>query len=190
MNAPLPDPPRPPVMETYREKATRKFHENPWVPLGSLATVGALVTAMVKMRRGESRSFNHWLRVRVAAQGLTIVALVAGTYSLAPGTKPATLPDGTPDPDAGARGGVLEQEAERRREERKSRERGEFEERVREAEREVERERGAGPVEHSAPVVSPPITPVQAGSGSGGWRRWVPGWGKSGKKDDGGQNKS
>jgi len=32
------------------------------------------------MRRGESRSFNHWLRARVVAQGLTIVAIVAGSY--------------------------------------------------------------------------------------------------------------
>lgn len=37
---------------------------------------------MVKMRRGQSRSFNNWLRVRVIAQGLTIIAIVAGTYSL------------------------------------------------------------------------------------------------------------
>ncbi|KAG6889650.1 hypothetical protein C0995_015766 [Termitomyces sp. Mi166 len=77
----VPKPHPVPATETYREKAARKFKENPWVPLGSLATVGALVVAMVKMRRGQSKSFNQWLRVRVAAQGLTVVAICAGTWS-------------------------------------------------------------------------------------------------------------
>lgn len=36
---------------------------------------------MTKMRRGQSQSLNHWLRIRVIAQGLTIVAVVAGSYA-------------------------------------------------------------------------------------------------------------
>jgi len=115
-----------PGLETYQEKATRKFKENPWVPLGSLATVGALITAMVKMRRGESRSFNHWLRVRVAAQGLTIVALVAGTYSLRPKDTQSVDDDPTL-----TRNDV---DVERRRLEKVAKEKAEFEERMKSAE--------------------------------------------------------
>ncbi|KAG6877566.1 hypothetical protein C0993_006063 [Termitomyces sp. T159_Od127] len=109
-----------PVPETYREKAARKFKENPWVPLGALATVGALVVATVKMRRGESRSFNQWLRVRVAAQGLTIVAVCAGAFAMR-----RTDASAVPSADA---------DAERRRAEKIAREKGEFEERLRDAE--------------------------------------------------------
>jgi len=109
--------------ETYREKAIRKFKQNPWVPIGCAATVGALTVAMFKLRRGQSQSFNYWLRARVAAQGLTIVALVAGTYSLRPkqGDNDAVLSAAAAD-------------AERNRLEKAAREREEFEERLRDAE--------------------------------------------------------
>ena len=73
--------------------------------------------ATYKLRRGESQSFNYWLRARVAAQGLTILALVAGTYYLRP--KQATTADA---------------DAERRRAEKAAREKEEFEERLRGAE--------------------------------------------------------
>jgi len=69
------------VVEGYREKAIRKFKNEPLVPLGALATTGALTMAMIKMRKGQSNSFNKWLRVRVIAQGLTIVAICAGTFT-------------------------------------------------------------------------------------------------------------
>jgi hypothetical protein len=94
------------------------------VYLGSLATVGALVVAMVKMRRGQSQSFNHWLRVRVAAQGLTIVALVAGTYSLRPKDAPVDDPTLTRN----------DVDVERRRLEKLAKEKDEFEERMKGAE--------------------------------------------------------
>ncbi|KAG5644028.1 hypothetical protein DXG03_009243 [Asterophora parasitica] len=110
-----------PGLETYREKASRKFKENPWVPLGSLATVGALVVAMVKMRRGQSHSFNQWLRVRVAAQSLTIVAIVAGTYSLRPKAVNTASDPTLVGNDA---------DAERRRQEKIAKEHAEFEERL------------------------------------------------------------
>ncbi|KAI0267417.1 hypoxia induced protein conserved region-domain-containing protein [Gloeopeniophorella convolvens] len=67
--------------ETYREKALRKFKQQPLVPVGAAATTVALVIAMTKMRKGQSQSFNNWLRVRIVAQGLTIAAVVAGTYA-------------------------------------------------------------------------------------------------------------
>ncbi|KAG2157095.1 hypoxia induced protein conserved region-domain-containing protein, partial [Suillus clintonianus] len=68
--------------ESYQEKAWRKFREQPLVPIGVLATCGALIMATVKMRRGDSQSLNNWLRVRVIAQGATIAAVCVGTYAL------------------------------------------------------------------------------------------------------------
>lgn len=35
-----------------------------------------------KLRQGNSKQMNHWLRARVALQGVTIVALVAGSMQL------------------------------------------------------------------------------------------------------------
>jgi hypothetical protein len=73
--------------------------------------------AMVKMRRGQSRSFNNWLRVRVLAQGVTICAVVLGTYSL--GRR--------------AVGNPVEADLQRRKEEKLERDRQEFEERLKSA---------------------------------------------------------
>lgn len=36
---------------------------------------------MVKMRRGEAKAMNYWLRARVLTQGLTIAAIVGGSYA-------------------------------------------------------------------------------------------------------------
>lgn len=36
---------------------------------------------MVKMRRGERKSMNYWLRARVILQGATVIALVGGSYA-------------------------------------------------------------------------------------------------------------
>jgi Hypoxia induced protein conserved region len=41
----------------------------------------ALVIAMTKMRKGQSRSFNNWLRVRIVAQGFTVAAVVVGSWA-------------------------------------------------------------------------------------------------------------
>ena len=120
--------------ETYREKAARKFRENPFVPVGMLssclrrtqfisvrgatATTAALIVAMVKMRRGQSRSFNNWLRVRVLAQGVTICAVVLGTYSLG---------------RRAVGGDPVEVDLQRRKEEKMERDRLAFEERLKSA---------------------------------------------------------
>ena len=47
--------------------------------------------AMVRMRKGDAKSFNHWLRMRVVFQGLTIAAVCAGTYSF--GLRRAPIPE-------------------------------------------------------------------------------------------------
>ncbi|CCM01845.1 uncharacterized protein FIBRA_03915 [Fibroporia radiculosa] len=67
--------------ETYKQKFMRKFKEQPLVPIGAGLTTVALVVAMVKMRRGEAKAMNHWLRARVVFQGLTIAAIVGGSLA-------------------------------------------------------------------------------------------------------------
>ena len=94
---------------------------------GALATVGALIVASVKLRRGESQKFNYWLRMRVAAQGLTIVALVAGTWSLRPKDNESPVADVTATRN--------DMDLERRRLEKIAKEKEEFEERLKGAER-------------------------------------------------------
>ena len=50
--------------------------------IGCVATCGALVMSAVKMRAEKSTEMNYWLHARVVLQGMTIVALVAGSMSL------------------------------------------------------------------------------------------------------------
>jgi len=69
--------------ESYGERAFRKFKEEPLVPIGTLATVGAFTMAVIKLRRRESRSLNQWMRMRVAAQAFTVAAVCA--YCWGPG---------------------------------------------------------------------------------------------------------
>ncbi|KAG5351615.1 hypothetical protein E4T56_gene13192 [Termitomyces sp. T112] len=161
----VPKPHPVPATETYREKAVRRFKENPWVPLGSLATVGALVVAIVKMRRGQSQSFNHWLRVRVAAQGLTIVAICAGTWSMRPKDSLAHSSSAT----------TVDVDGERRRLEKMAKEKEEFEERLRSAEQSHQAEVG---LRARGPKTLPESTSEAKNVVSGGWSAWLP-WGSS-----------
>merc|ERR1711874_939538 len=66
------------VGETQKEKFIRKVSENPWVPLGTLLTIGFLGRGMFSfMRRDMSRS-QFMMRGRIAAQGFTVVGLMMG----------------------------------------------------------------------------------------------------------------
>ncbi|KAF8639212.1 hypothetical protein AX17_001697 [Amanita inopinata Kibby_2008] len=121
-------------VETYREKAARKFKENPLVLLGSLATVAALVVASVKMKRGESQKLNHWLRVRVAAQGFTVLAVCAGTYAMRKREQDAAMVLATANGVEGTEPTRNGADINRHRQERIDMERREFEERLKEAE--------------------------------------------------------
>ncbi|KAI0031515.1 hypoxia induced protein conserved region-domain-containing protein, partial [Vararia minispora EC-137] len=103
--------------ESYRERMIRKIKTEPLVPLGAAATTAALLIAVTKLRKGDSRSLNTWLRVRVIAQGLTVVAICAGSATFVTHKPP------TPEQLAA------------KAEERHAKERVEFEERMRAAER-------------------------------------------------------
>ncbi|KAL9982480.1 hypothetical protein ACROYT_G004527 [Oculina patagonica] len=69
--------------ETMGQKFKRKTKENPFVPIGALATVGALSYGLFSFIRGDARMQQYMMRTRVAAQGGTLLAVIAGvTYML------------------------------------------------------------------------------------------------------------
>jgi hypothetical protein len=186
--------------ETYREKALRKFKQQPLVPVGATltdlqitfevmhgwhgwlkpftfssltgaaATTVALVIAMTKMRKGHSRSFNNWLRLRILAQGLTVAAVVAGSWAYG-SARPMT-----PELDASA---AREKAAE---------ERVAFEDRLRLAE-EVTRAESAS-ASSSSPTTNVRPTavtrtkePTSTPTTSSSWRSWW-GWNESRRGKD------
>ncbi|KAG6004609.1 Respiratory supercomplex factor 1, mitochondrial [Claviceps maximensis] len=65
--------------EKPMQKVIRKIKEEPLVPLGMGLTVFAFVNAYRAIRRGDSRQANKMFRARVAAQGFTVIAMVAGS---------------------------------------------------------------------------------------------------------------
>ncbi|KAI0681735.1 hypothetical protein C8Q76DRAFT_804474 [Earliella scabrosa] len=67
-------------IESWGGKFERKFKENPFVPVLAGLTTASLIIAATKLRRRDSTALNHWLRVRVVMQGLTIVAIVGGSW--------------------------------------------------------------------------------------------------------------
>lgn len=65
--------------ESQYERLTRKFKEEPFVPLGILATCTALFGASVALRKGNQNNANKFFRWRIYAQGFTVAAMVAGS---------------------------------------------------------------------------------------------------------------
>ena len=57
---------------------TRAFFPTAYAVAG--LTTASLIIAGAKLRRRDSTSLNHWLRVRVVMQGLTVVAVVGGSW--------------------------------------------------------------------------------------------------------------
>ncbi|GAA6012338.1 hypothetical protein JCM11491_007099 [Sporobolomyces phaffii] len=73
----------PPPPKNMWDKFSRKFKEEPLVPIGCLATVVALVAASSALQKGNRAQFNKMLRYRVAAQGLTVIAALVSSPSCA-----------------------------------------------------------------------------------------------------------
>ncbi|KAF4463647.1 altered inheritance-mitochondria 31 mitochondrial [Fusarium albosuccineum] len=72
--------------ERPMQKVFRKIKEEPLIPLASpcpLAGIGlttlAFINAYRALRRGDSKQANRMFRARVAAQGFTVIAMVAGS---------------------------------------------------------------------------------------------------------------
>jgi len=102
-----------------------------------------------KMRAGKSTSMNYWLRARVVLQGLTLVALVAGSIALQK-KKDTQISD-----IGAAEGGLPRNEAATElRLEKKILEKQEFEERLKDAQVAAEQEQGVGMMTVKGPSVN------------------------------------
>lgn len=64
--------------ETKYQRLIRKCSENPLVPIGALATTGALTYGVWSFRTGQRKMSQYMMRTRVAAQGFTVLAIVLG----------------------------------------------------------------------------------------------------------------
>ncbi|KAK2582869.1 hypothetical protein KPH14_008947 [Odynerus spinipes] len=64
--------------EATKEKLVRKMKENPFVPIGCVATVGALTYGLYNFYKGRSQMSQYMMRARVLAQAFTFVAIVTG----------------------------------------------------------------------------------------------------------------
>ncbi|KAG5955014.1 hypothetical protein E4U57_003804 [Claviceps arundinis] len=68
------------IKERPVTKFFRKIKEEPLIPLGMGLTVFAFINAYRAIRRGDSRQANIMFRARIAAQGFTVFAMVAGGF--------------------------------------------------------------------------------------------------------------
>lgn len=66
--------------ETMTGKLKRKVKENPLVPVGALCTIGALSYGLFSFVHGDQKMQQYMMRARVAAQGGTLMAVVAGVF--------------------------------------------------------------------------------------------------------------
>lgn len=66
------------MMESSKEKFLRKFQENPLVPIGAFMTVGCLLMGLGKFARKDTHGSQMMMRGRIAAQGFTVFAMLAG----------------------------------------------------------------------------------------------------------------
>ncbi|KAK7500693.1 hypothetical protein BaRGS_00007937 [Batillaria attramentaria] len=73
-------PPRPPMYreEGVKEKFIRKTKENPFVPIGVAVTTFALTFGLIQMKTGNKRMSQKMMRLRIAGQGFTVMAVLMG----------------------------------------------------------------------------------------------------------------
>ncbi|XP_023345085.1 HIG1 domain family member 2A, mitochondrial [Eurytemora carolleeae] len=64
--------------ETSKEKFYRKFQENPLVPIGAGLTAGCLMLGLGKFARKDSAGSQTMMRGRIAAQAITVMAMLIG----------------------------------------------------------------------------------------------------------------
>ena len=119
---------------------------------------------MTKMRKGQSHSFNNWLRVRIVAQGLTVAAVVAGSWAYG-SARP------TPELDASA---ARDKAAE---------ERIAFQERLRVAEEVTRAETASASPTNAQATALPTTEPSSTPAVSRSWRSWW-GWNESKRGTD------
>ncbi|CAH0486704.1 hypothetical protein KXD40_006267 [Peronospora effusa] len=68
-------------METGWQKMKRRCQEEPLVPLGCLVTAGVLIGGLASFRRAaDAATQQKYMRLRVAAQGATVIAMALGGF--------------------------------------------------------------------------------------------------------------
>ncbi|KAI8085976.1 hypoxia induced protein conserved region-domain-containing protein [Halteromyces radiatus] len=65
--------------ESPWQRMKRKSKDEPFVPAGVALTCFALIAATVGIKTGNKVYANHMFRLRVAAQGFTVLAMVGGS---------------------------------------------------------------------------------------------------------------
>ncbi|CDS09242.1 hypothetical protein K492DRAFT_172297 [Lichtheimia hyalospora FSU 10163] len=65
--------------ESAWDRMKRKSREEPLVPAGVALTCFALIAATVGVKTGNRAYANNMFRLRVAAQGFTVLAMVGGS---------------------------------------------------------------------------------------------------------------
>ncbi|KAG8439360.1 hypothetical protein GDO86_005543 [Hymenochirus boettgeri] len=83
-------PSKPPSNEGFKNKFLRKMQENPFVPIGCLATAGALTYGLISFKQGKTQQSQLLMRTRIIAQGFTVAAIMVGVVMTA--MKPRTGP--------------------------------------------------------------------------------------------------
>jgi len=78
-------PPPPGIQEgtdfnTFLQRGWTKCKQQPFVPIGAVVTVWALLGAVREFKRGNSQNVNRYLRFRVVAQGATVAAMLIGSF--------------------------------------------------------------------------------------------------------------
>ncbi|XP_050421004.1 HIG1 domain family member 2A, mitochondrial [Adelges cooleyi] len=68
------------TLEKPANKFVRKIKENPFVPIGTMATVLFLGYGLKSMYTGDRMKSQMMMRGRIAAQGFTVVALLGGLF--------------------------------------------------------------------------------------------------------------
>ncbi|NP_001087828.1 HIG1 hypoxia inducible domain family member 2A S homeolog [Xenopus laevis] len=69
--------------EGFKSKFIRKVKENPFVPIGCLATAGALTYGLISFKQGKTRQSQLLMRTRILAQGFTVAAIMVGVVMTA-----------------------------------------------------------------------------------------------------------
>lgn len=64
------------------KKSRRTVKNNLLVPIGTALTIGAFILSARATRKGDAKAANRMFIWRVALQGLTVAALVGGSYYL------------------------------------------------------------------------------------------------------------
>merc|ERR1711935_392945 len=74
--------------EDPKAKLIRKVTENPFVPIGLGVTTFALINGVYSMMKRDSAKSQKMMRLRVGAQGFTVVALLVGVLFTGRENKP------------------------------------------------------------------------------------------------------